>query len=395
MRERTNEDGTSSFQVLFRDGKRQSSKTFDTPKAAEKFQKSIDALGLARALEELQGAPEGGVTLDEVAEQFFEFKRGRVRSPRTIKDYRRDYENWIKSELGNRAAIGIDEGDIQAWVDKMHRATFPDGSPRLMPKTIVGYHSLLHSLFKFAASPSRRLLPATHDPCTTTDLPVRTKRPPKGLRMNAWQAMHAGLRAVGQRNGIGDDAADLGRFLIASGWRISEAIALDESGCDDDGNRITCYVLQVMRRQEDNTFKIVEDTKSTAGGRRVTLDSDTSAMVRRRLAGTPQGALVFRRGGHPWTYSTFHNVYWAGAAKVAGMKKPKIHTLRHAAVGIFHLGGASLAEIQRRIGHESITTTIDVYGSMIDDMSDEALDNVAAILRGEKPQRNDRRALEG
>lgn len=382
--------------MLFRDGKRQSSKTFATAKAAEKFRKNIDALGLARALEELAGAPEGGVTLDEIADGYFEFKEGRVRSPRTIHDYRRDYANWIKPELGNRAAIGITEGDVQAWVDRMHRATWPEtGEPRLSSKTIAGYHSLLHSLFKHAASPTRRLLPATHDPCTATDLPTRIKRPPKGMRINAWLAMEAGLRAVGQRNGIGDDARDLGHFLIASGWRISEAIALDESGCDDDGKRITCYVLQVMRRQPEGTFKIVEDSKSRAGGRRVTLDSDASAMVRRRLAGTPQGGLVFRRGSAPWTYSTFHNIYWAGAAKVAGMPKPKIHTLRHAAVGIFHASGASLAEIQRRIGHESINTTIDVYGSMIDDMTDESLDNVAAILRGEKPQRPDRRALEG
>lgn len=395
MRKRANKDGTCTYQVLFRDGNRQSSKSFDTPKAAEKFQKNIDALGLARALEELQGTPEGGLTLDEIAEEFFAFKLGRVRSPRTIHDYRRDYTNWIKPTFGNRAAIGIDEGDVQDWVDRMHRALKPDGTARLATKTIAGYHSLLHSLFKYAASPTRRLLPATHDPCTATDLPTRIKRPPKGMRINAWLAMEAGLRTVGQRNGIGDDARDLGHFLIASGWRISEAIALDESGCDDDGNRITCYVLQVMRRQPDGTFKIVEDSKSRAGGRRVTLDSDASAMVRRRLAGTPQGGLVFRRGSKPWTYSTFHNVYWAGAADVANMTKPKIHTLRHAAVGVFHASGASLAEIQRRIGHESINTTIDVYGSMIDDMSDESLDNVAAILRGEKPQRPDRRALEG
>lgn len=387
MRERTNKDGTSTFQVLFRDGAKQRSKSFATLSAARAFERDLDVLGTRRALEALEKPADASVTLDEIAQAFFDFKVARVRSARTVYDYRRDYANWIEPEFGKRAAAGIDESDIQAWVDRMHRATKPDGSPRVTAKTIAGYHALLHQIFKFAAAPTRKLLPPAHNPCGATDLPARIKRPPKGLRINAWLAMEAGLRAMGEKNGIGSDAADLGHFLVASGWRIGEAIALDESGCDDDGEQITCYVLQVSRRQPDGTFKIVEDSKSRAGGRRVKLDDDASAMLRRRLTLTPRGGLVFRRGDAPWTYSSFRNTYWAGAAEIAQMPTPKIHELRHTAVGVFHLSGASLAEIQRRIGHESIQTTIDVYGGMIDDMSDDSLKNVAAILRGERPQR--------
>lgn len=388
MRERTNSDGTVTYQVLFRDGKRQSSKSFVTAKAAEHFQKSIELNGVRRALADLAEADDGALTLDEVARAFFEFKRTRVRSDRTVVDYERDYRNWIKGEFGNRAAVSITEADVQDWVDRLDRMRKSDGSRRLEPKTIAGYHSLLHSFYKYACAPARSLVPTSFNPCNGTDLPKRLRRPPEGIRINAWLAMYAGLKQKGMQNGIGDDAADLGQFLIASGWRISEAIALDESGCDDDGEFITCYVLQVMRRQADNTFRVVEDAKSRAGGRRVKLDPDASEMLRRRLRSTPRGGLVFRRGDHEWTYSTFRNVYWVGASKIAGFPKPaKIHQLRHAAVGIFHLSGASLAEIQRRIGHESIQTTIDVYGGMIDDMSDDSLDKVASILRGEQPRR--------
>lgn len=372
--------------MLYRDGKRQSSKSFDSPEAAENFKNMIAALGLPRALAELDDQADG-ITLDEILEDFLKARSAKVRSPRTIKDYRRDYTNWISPHFGDRAAAGITEADVQRWIDQLHALQYGDGLPRLAPKTIAQLHALLHSMFKFAAAPSRRLLPAGFDPCASTELPTRVKRPPKGMRINAWLAMHAGLQAVGERNGCGSDAADLGHFLIASGWRISEAIALDETGCEDDGEFITCYVLQVMRRQADNTFALVEDAKSRAAGRRVTLDRDASAMVRRRLATVPAGGLLFTRAGQPWTYSTFRNIYWVGAAKVAGMKAPKPHELRHTAVGIFHMSGASLPEIQRRIGHESIQTTIDVYGSMIDDMSTGALDNVAAILRGEQPKR--------
>jgi hypothetical protein len=45
------------------------------------------------------------------------------------------------------------------------------------------------------------------------------------------------------------------------------------------------------------------------------------------------------------------------------------------------LSGASLPELQSRIGHASITTTINVYGSMLQDVSPASLAGFAA-LRG-------------
>lgn len=42
----------------------------------------------------------------------------------------------------------------------------------------------------------------------------------------------------------------------------------------------------------------------------------------------------------------------------------------------------SLPELQRRVGHESITTTIDTYGLMVDDVSAAALDALDQQLTG-------------
>lgn len=374
MRERTTKSGKTTYQVLFRNGTRQSSRSFDSKAGAEKFEKLIDALGVARALAELD-APETSVTFGELAEAYFDFKKHRVRSERTIHDYRRDYSNWISARFGNLAAETITDQEVQAWVDSM--------IGKLEPKTIAGHHALLGAIFKWATSPGRRHLPEGTNPTAHTELPVRIKRPPKGVRLHAWHALYAALKTIGASKGCGNDAADLAHFLIASGWRISEAIALDESGCEDDGRHVTCYVLQVERRQADGTKRIVEDSKSRAGGRRVKLDPDASAMLRERLRSVDRGGLVLTRAGKKWNRETFDQGYWLPAAKAVGIKKPTIHELRHTAVGVFHASGADLAEIQRRIGHESILTTIGVYGGMIDDMKDDALDKTAALLRGD------------
>lgn len=51
------------------------------------------------------------------------------------------------------------------------------------------------------------------------------------------------------------------------------------------------------------------------------------------------------------------------------------------------MSGASLPELQSRIGHESIKTTIDVYGRMLTDVSPTALKGFAA-MRGAKAIEN-------
>lgn len=365
MRENTLNSGQVTYSVLFRHGGRQTSKTFATEKAAAGFADKVRVLGPKRALAETELG--GGLTLDEVAEQFLNHQASRVRSERTVTDYRRDYKNWIAEPLGWQVAATIDETDVQDWVDSMHG--------HLEAKTIGDRHALLHGIFKYASAPTRKLIPAGHNPCIGTALPPKVKTSPKGMRIAEWQALHAALAAINA------DAADLAEFLLASGWRFSEAIALTTLDVEDDGSYIHVTVSQVARRHSDGSMRIVHDAKSTAGRRRLRLDRDASTMVRRRLEHLEAGELLFQTdGGSMWNQSHFRTRFWNKAVKVAQLQRqPTPHWLRHTNVGLLDAAGVSMAEIQRRIGHESITTTIDVYGGMIDDISDEALDIIAAL----------------
>jgi hypothetical protein len=49
------------------------------------------------------------------------------------------------------------------------------------------------------------------------------------------------------------------------------------------------------------------------------------------------------------------------------------------------MAGASLPELQGRIGHASITTTINVYGRMLTDVQPAALDAFAAMVKAGEP----------
>lgn len=374
MRDRTTKHGVTTFQVMFRHGGKQTSRTFVTEKRAAEFQELIRLIGVAKALDHLEAGSVQGLTLDQVAEQYWPWVAQRHRSERTVADYKRDYKNWITEPLGWLPAAEIDEERVQDWVDDMR--------PKLSAKSVGDRHAILHGIFKWASAPTRQIVPAGHNPCIGTELPKKHKKAPKGLRPAEWQALHAALTV------INPDAADLAEFLLASGWRWSEATALSMFEVEDMGDALYVTMSQVARRQSDGSVVIVEDAKSEKGLRRIGLDTEAADLIRRRIEKAPAGGLVFTTTeGSMWNYSHFRNRFWSKAIAAANLQRtPTIHWLRHTSVGYLALSGKfSMQEIQRRIGHESIQTTFDVYGGMIQDVAPEALDAFAAI-RGTKPK---------
>lgn len=368
-------DGKKTWRVRFRLDKRSCSETFPTKRQAQTFCDDISNRGSRAALRILdtESAP-SGPTLDQVAEDFFTYKVARVRSDRTIADYRRDYRNWIGPALGTRPVTTLDEADVQQLVDTM--------GAKLSPKSVADRHAILHGILSWAAHPSRRLVEV--NVAIGTDLPKRRRTQPKGLRPAEWQALYAALAQ------IDPPAADLALFLLATGWRFSEATAMTATSVEDDGRTLHVTMGFVVRRNAQGQHVIVEDAKSEAGVRRIKLDPEAAQMVRRRLGAVRGDGLVFTTGrGYRWHHANFRDRAWNPAVKASGLeRKPTPHWLRHTSVAFLVMSGkVSLPEIQRRIGHESIQTTINVYGRMIDDVSADALDAFAALRRGpETPQ---------
>lgn len=373
IRERTSKTAGTTYAVLYRHGGKQASKTFTQPKKAERFRALVDVLGPDKALAELfaDGKAER-LTVDQLAQQFLEWKARDV-TPRTMVDYRRDYGNWIKPWFGHRAAESIDERDVQKWVDHM-------GS-RLAPKSVADRHMLLHSMFQFGKAKSRRLV--THNPCLESELPKRTKKPPKGTTVPEYRA----ILTAGQRRN--PDAADLICYLGETGWRWSEGAALRVVDVEDDGANVWVTVSQVFRLDENYRQVLAEDeAKSYRAFRRIRLFPESAAVVRRRVVGKRPDELVLTNSrGRQWSQNTFLRTTWPGILRDAGLwkgprKSPTPHWLRHMHVAVLSAAGAPMQEIQRRIGHDSIQTTINVYGGLIGDISDDALGRAGELMAG-------------
>lgn len=377
IRERPSTTGEPAWAVLYRHQTKQRSMTFESEKSAVNFKKLIDVLGPDRALATLEAAEKNGPTVDELAETFFEWK-GRDITPRTMADYRRDYANWIRPRLGHRYANSVDERDVQQLVDAM--------ASQLEPKSVADRHMIMHSMFKFGVAKSRRLV--DHNPCLETQLPTRKKKPPKGVTLKEWQALHSAAKEVEP------DAADLIMFIAATGWRWSEAAALtvgsvEEYANDADPSAERMYVS--MRAVMRNAQVVDDAAKSGAGFRRIKLPATAADVVRRRMVGKGPGDLVFTNAaGRKWYQQNFLNRTWTRIVEASKLdRRPTPHMLRHTHVALLDRAGVSLPEMQRRLGHEDIQTTINVYGGMIDDISDTALAALDRMLSAAPPRTGD------
>lgn len=391
-------NGDVSYRVRYRsaDG-RERSETFYSVDAAEEFAYLVKALGPARALAYIDArvkdgdVPGSALTLADVYAQWFEWKGARnkkgelrrVKSVRTLLDYERMWKGRVGPAFGDKPANLISPTDVQKWVEGLD----------LSPKTVADYHSLLHGIYTWAIHPTRGLVVV--DPCSETQLPARRKKPPKGLRPIEWQTLHAAARIVDE------DAADLLLFLVSTGWRWSEAVAVRVMDVDHYGTGQTYVTMGRILRREGNHFEFIDDSKSEAGMRRVRIVGDAEQMVLRRIYGRrPDDLILTNRLGHKWRYDGFYTRVWKRPAKDKdpaprrgrileeakrlGLDRPDLtpHWLRHTQAGMLILAGESLPAIQRRLGHASIKTTVDTYGRMIEDASDAGLDKVALMLDG-------------
>lgn len=364
IRERKGARGTT-FAVLFIDEGRQTSETFRDEKSARKFAGLVDAIGPTGARELL--APENAdkATVDDLATEWLEWKR-RDMTVEGHRDYKRQYEKWIKPTFGQRIAERVDERDVQMWVDKVL-------APQLGAKTVASRHALLHGLYAWASAKTRRHV--THNPCKETVLPKRKKPALRGLSI---PELHQLLRAAEKADKT--DAADVIALMAGTGLRVGEALGPQVGDIEVTPSGTFLTMSRVYRRGEG----VVEGGKTEAAYRRIEVLEPAATMLARRVVGRGADELLFPNPttGQAWNPTAFRRNGWAPIVEAAGLaeRKPTPYWLRHTHVALCHAAGMDAVEIQRRIGHESIQTTINVYGRMINGMSDTSRAGLTALL---------------
>ncbi|MEE2053647.1 site-specific integrase [Nocardiopsis tropica] len=252
----------------------------------------------------------------------------------------------------------------------------------MAPKTIQNLHGLLFIILAEA---------------TRTEPPVRQSTPAARTRLprvddgegNREMCFLTNDEARLLIDAMDPDVRDMVEVLLRTGLRYSELAALQVRDITTtmvravNGSRVHRGYLEVKRawkRQKDNTFKLVAP-KTKTSRRRVPLTPDTIRLLRPRLEGKGPEDYVFTTSTGVWSrHSSFYSCRWAPGVKRAqerGLgKKPRIHDLRHTHVARLIDKDVHVFKIQRRLGHSSITTTMDRYGHLMADLDNTMIEAI-------------------
>jgi integrase len=124
--------------------------------------------------------------------------------------------------------------------------------------------------------------------------------------------------------------------------------------------------------------------KSKASLRTITAPTELLDMLAEHLARCGRhdpDALVFvAPDGGPLRAGNFRSRVFQPAVSLAGLDGLTFHGLRHSAVGFMIALGAHPRVIQRRAGHASYRTTMDVYGRVLPDVDEDVGAGLGAVV---------------
>jgi integrase len=169
-------------------------------------------------------------------------------------------------------------------------------------------------------------------------------------------------------------------FLYMSGARIGEALALKWSDYDGRGVKIHSSLSRCAKGKQ--AYKIVK-TKTKNGKRYVALpfsliDKIDALKSYRDLFDNRDDADFIFGGKLPldyWRVGQIKNKY----CKISGVKKIRLHDLRHSHASYLISKGCDVVSVSRRLGHGRASITLDVYAHVVSDNQDEIVKHLDII----------------
>ncbi len=304
--------------------------TFTTKTAADRWLASVIA-------DQAQGKwidpRAGAVPLRRFAEQWLKGKA--ALAPKTCELYEYLLSRLILPTLGDVELVELTPARVRAWRAGLLRAGQPG------PSTIAKAYRLLSAMMATAVVDNL----VTRNPCLEKGAGV--ERAPE-MSIATPEQVGAIAAAVDRRY----------RALVLTaayaGCRWGELTGLRCRNLDLAKGTLS-VVEQVV---ELRGGQLLTREPKSASGRRVVhlpagLIAELEAHVAQFVAPDPD-ALVFTSGtGGPLRQSNFRNRQWLPALRSAGVEKLRFHDLRHVAGTLATVSGATIREVQARLGHAS------------------------------------------
>lgn len=389
IRERRRAVGTRSWAVLRRDpdNGRQTSLTYDDERDARVARELIEAAGgrAGEAARIAEAVRKPGPTVEAAITEHIDLLTGVGADTH----YRGELGAHIAPGLGPLPVSAVTYRHVAGWV----RAMTEKG---LSPKTIANVHGLPSAVMTTAVSLGYR----ADNPCVGVELPksVATRDEMTVLTRDEFGLLLSKVSAHYQ---------PLVLTLVATGLRWGEATALTAGDVDLSARPATIRVAKAWKRDADRRW-YVGPPKTKRARRTVSPPGDLVDVLLPLVAGKAPDELLFTNTvGAQLSSSRFWTTTWMPALDAACnprrtdgspdpdapclTKRPRVHDLRHTHASWMIAAGTDLFVLQRRLGHESITTTTETYAHLLPDQQRAAADAAGRATAGPQLATPDRR----
>lgn len=338
------------WRVIFRINGNQVSDTFLDATGAAEYAALVDRIGGAAAREILRqrrGSPSGGrvPTVAQATQDHIDALSGITIGTR--RDYEKIAKRFAESSLGPLPVDSLTREAVTAWVN----------AQTVSAKTIRNRHSLLYAAMERQVELGN--IPAN---------PCRNVRIGRSERQEMVILTPAELDLILDR--LRPHWHPLVKLLAGTGLRFGEATALQVHDVDLAASPPRIRVARAWKHTDGGAPEL--GAPKTGRGRRVVSLAPDLADVLHPLVTerNPSAFVITNTAGRHVRQNSFHEIWSAAlddAADAGLSKRPRIHDLRHTHASWLISRGVPLPIIQRRLGHESITTTVDTYGHLADD----------------------------
>ncbi len=292
----------------------------------------------------------------------------------TWRGYELNVRRHLVPRLGGVPLQQLTRATVKAAYQDLALHGSPTGRP-LNPKTVHNIHLTLRKALRDAVED--RLL--SHNSADGAHR-LHADRP----EMRTWTAeqVSAFLTAVADR----DDFA-LWRLAATTGMRRGELVGVRRTDID-----LEAGTVQVQQQRVRGMSGYTYGPPKTARGRRsIPIDSGTIAALRAHLRaqgvirpafglGYQDAGLVFARAdGTPLDPDSVSGAFEQIVRRL-GLPVIRLHDLRHTHATLALAAGVHPKVVQERLGHSSVTMTLDLYSHSVPGMQADAADRIAALI---------------
>ncbi len=174
--------------------------------------------------------------------------------------------------------------------------------------------------------------------------------------------------------------------LLDTGVRPGELFALEWPDVDFERGRVV--ITKSLAVNEAGKLA-VKDVKTKRGRRTITLAASTVEILlehRKQMmaAGFAGGPVFPASNGRYLRLTNVHTYSFKPLLKRAGLPNIRLYDLRHTCATLLLQDGENVKVVSERLGHSSVTMTLDVYAHVMEGMQEQAATRMEGILNRKK-----------